>query len=84
MISERGPDGDNVVVAFVALRKGRASDDVLREEILSHAARSLPRYKRPGAVHFASHLPRTPTGKVQRFKLKAMFRQPDESLPLAG
>jgi benzoate-CoA ligase family protein len=84
VISEPGPGGDNIVVAFVALRKGHIPGDALREDILSCAAQSLSRYKRPSTVRFASHLPRTPTGKVQRFKLRAMFKQPDESLPLAG
>ena len=32
------------------------------------AAKTLPRYKRPQRVHFMRELPRTPTGKVQRFK----------------
>jgi acyl-coenzyme A synthetase/AMP-(fatty) acid ligase len=84
VISEPGPGGDNIVVAFVALRTGHVPGDALCEDFLSCAAESPPRYKRPSTVRFASHLPRTPTGKVQRFKLKAMFKQPDESLPLAG
>ena len=84
VISEPGPDGDNVVVAFAALRDGHQPDPALREAILSCAARSLLRYKRPRLLHFVSRLPRTPTGKVQRFKLRALLKYPDDALPLTG
>ena len=84
VISEPGPDGDNVVVAFAALRDGYQPDAALREAILSCAARSLLRYKRPRLLHFVSRLPRTSTGKVQRFKLRALLKYPDDALPLAG
>jgi acyl-coenzyme A synthetase/AMP-(fatty) acid ligase len=38
-----------------------------------HAAEAeakLPRYKRPEQIYFGEELPRTVTGKVQRFKLR--------------
>jgi len=41
-------------------------------EIKDEAAKVLPRYKRPQRIHFMQELPRTPTGKVQRFKLRQM------------
>ena len=42
------------------------------EQIKEEAAKVLPRYKRPQRIHFTGELPRTPTGKVQRFKLRQM------------
>lgn len=39
---------------------------------LEHAAQQLPRYKRPQRIHFMDALPRTATGKVQRFKLRQL------------
>jgi len=44
-------------------------------EIKDEAAKVLPRYKRPQRIHFMKELPRTPTGKVQRFKLRALSSQ---------
>jgi len=44
----------------------------LSKEIMDHAAKSLPRFKRPQRIHFMDALPRTATGKVQRFKLRQM------------
>jgi 2-aminobenzoate-CoA ligase len=39
---------------------------------MEQAAKTLPRFKRPQRVHFMEALPRTATGKVQRFKLRAL------------
>jgi acyl-CoA synthetase (AMP-forming)/AMP-acid ligase II len=41
---------------------------------MAKAAESLPRFKRPQRVRFMDQLPRTPTGKVQRFKLRERSR----------
>jgi len=71
VVAQRDATGANVVAAFVALRPGHASGDPLAEAIKEHAAKSLPRYKRPQRIHFMEQLPRTATGKVQRFKLRA-------------
>jgi acyl-coenzyme A synthetase/AMP-(fatty) acid ligase len=54
----------------VLLRPGHSAGDVLAEQIKEAAAKTLPRYKRPQRIHFMGELPRTPTGKVQRFKLR--------------
>jgi acyl-CoA synthetase (AMP-forming)/AMP-acid ligase II len=42
------------------------------EQIKEEAAKVLPRYKRPQRIHVMGELPRTPTGKVQRFKLRQL------------
>ena len=39
---------------------------------MEHAAKNLPRFKRPQRIHFMDSLPRTATGKVQRFKLRQL------------
>jgi acyl-coenzyme A synthetase/AMP-(fatty) acid ligase len=58
-------DGTTVAVAFVALGEGASAEGV-RE----HARSVLPSYKRPADVRVVDALPRTATGKVQRFKLR--------------
>ena len=51
---------------------GSKPGDALANEIKEHAAKSLPRFKRPQRIHFMDALPRTATGKVQRFKLRQL------------
>ncbi len=66
-------DGDRLVkpMAFVVLRDGVAGTPDLGAELQRFVRETLPEYKRPRWVEFLPELPRTPTGKVQRFKLRA-------------
>jgi benzoate-CoA ligase family protein len=57
--------------AFVVLRAGRAAADELARELIEHCRAGLAEYKRPRRIEFVSELPRTATGKVQRFRLRA-------------
>ena len=72
VIAEADATGGTIAAAYVLLRPGNAAGDALAAEIIAKAAENLPRYKRPQRIHFMSELPRTPTGKVQRFKLRQM------------
>ena len=67
--------GATIAAAYVCLRPGHAAGDALAGEIKEHAAKTLPRFKRPQRIHFMDQLPRTATGKVQRFKLRQMSAQ---------
>jgi acyl-coenzyme A synthetase/AMP-(fatty) acid ligase len=40
------------------------------DRLKTEAGAKLPRYKRPERIYFLEELPRTVTGKVQRFKLR--------------
>jgi benzoate-CoA ligase len=42
----------------------------LARELLEFVLRRLPVFKRPHRVEFFSELPKTATGKIQRFKLR--------------
>jgi len=72
VIAESDSTGATIPAAYVLLRPGNAASDSLVEQIKEEAAKVLPRYKRPQRIHFTGELPRTPTGKVQRFKLRQM------------
>jgi len=72
VIAERDANGGTIAAAYVLLRPGHAAAEALAEEIKEEAAKTLPRYKRPQRIHFMEQLPRTPTGKVQRFKLRQL------------
>lgn len=63
-------DGTFEVTAFVALRNGTKPQDQIIAELLALSSFSLPRYKRPRQIRIVAELPRNPTGKVQRFKLR--------------
>ncbi|HYH83685.1 MAG TPA: AMP-binding protein, partial [Longimicrobium sp.] len=63
---ERG----NVVKAFVVLREGFTPGDEMAKTLQDHAKQSIAPYKYPRRVEFVDALPRTQTGKLQRFRLR--------------
>jgi 2-aminobenzoate-CoA ligase len=65
---ERG----QIVKAFVVLREGHAPDDAMVRELQDFAKRTVAPYKYPRAIEFREQLPRTETGKLQRFKLRSV------------
>ena len=60
--------------AYVVIRQGERGD-ALKEEIREFAGSRLPHYKVPTQIEFLDEMPRTSTGKVQRYKLRAEGRQ---------
>jgi benzoate-CoA ligase len=67
-------DADRLVKpkAFVVLRPAQASSDALAGEIQEHVKHQLAPYKYPRWVEFVAELPKTATGKIQRYKLRAL------------
>jgi 2-aminobenzoate-CoA ligase len=63
---ERG----QVVAAFIVLRAGIAGDSALVRVLQDHVKATIAPYKYPRQVQFVSALPKTDTGKLQRFRLK--------------
>jgi fatty-acyl-CoA synthase len=53
--------------AFVALKPGR---EAAGDELIEHVRSRLAAYKAPDAVEFVDELPKTSTGKVQKFELR--------------
>ncbi len=66
------PDEEGLVKpeAWVVLREGAAPSTALAEDLVAHCRGHLAPYKYPRRVHFVPALPRTATGKVQRFRLR--------------
>lgn len=56
--------------AFVVLRDGCKSDDALTHELLELCKTGLAPYKYPRWLNFVAELPKTATGKIQRFLLR--------------
>jgi 2-aminobenzoate-CoA ligase len=63
---ERG----QVVSAFIVLREGHAGGDALVKELQEWTKARIAPYKYPRRVTFVDALPRTQTGKLQRFRLR--------------
>jgi 2-aminobenzoate-CoA ligase len=64
------PERGTVVKAFVVLKKDFAKDDAMKKTLQDHVKQAIAPYKYPRAIEFIDALPRTETGKVQRFKLR--------------
>jgi 2-aminobenzoate-CoA ligase len=60
----------HIVKAFVVLREGITADDVQAERLTEFVKNRIAPYKHPRAIEFVAELPRTSTGKVQRFVLR--------------
>src|SRR5262249_34700973 len=56
--------------AFCVLRAGAAAGDTLAGELSEFVRQRLAGYKVPRRIEFVAELPRTATGKVQRFRLR--------------
>jgi 4-hydroxybenzoate-CoA ligase len=65
-------DRDTLVkpAAFVVVRSGHAPTPGLADELLKHVRSQLADYKRPRWIEFLEELPKTATGKIQRYKLR--------------
>jgi benzoate-CoA ligase family protein len=63
--------GLTYAVAYVTLRADCEGSEELAEEIRSHVKARLVSHKVPREVRFCGELPKTVTGKIQRFKLRA-------------
>jgi len=59
-----------VIEAYVVLRDGAAPDADLEKQIQQWVKRGYAAHAYPRKVHFADALPKTPSGKIQRFVLK--------------
>jgi len=67
------PDAAGLVKpeAWVVLREGVPASAALADELMAHCKGHLAPYKFPRQVHFVAELPKTATGKIQRYRLRA-------------
>ena len=70
VVGRADEDGLTRPVAFVVPRAQRGATAELAAELRAHATARLAGYKSPRWIEFASELPKTATGKIQRFKLR--------------
>jgi len=67
-------DAEHLVkpMAFVVLKPGRDATSEIAEELRQHVKGRLAPYKYPRWIEFVRELPKTPTGKIQRFRLREL------------
>lgn len=61
-----------IILAYVVLRAGHAADAAQVKALQDHVKHTLAPYKYPREVRFVDSLPRTETGKLQRFALRKL------------
>ena len=63
--------------AFIILKEGKTGNAALVGELMEFCKSGLAPYKYPRWINFVAELPKTATGKIQRF----LLRQKDGSAP---
>lgn len=58
------------IKAFVVLKPGHTGDAAMVKALQDHVKQTIAPYKYPREIEFMTALPRTETGKLQRFKLR--------------
>ncbi|MDA0226333.1 MAG: 2-aminobenzoate-CoA ligase, partial [Proteobacteria bacterium] len=71
VIGAPDPERGTVVKAIVVLRPGHARDADMVKALQDYVKKTIAPYKYPRIVEFVDALPRTETGKLQRFKLRS-------------
>jgi len=68
-------DGFTKIRAFVITKGAVTADDSLVAELQEHCKNRLQRYQFPHLIDFVPELPKTATGKIQRYKLREPVRE---------
>jgi len=74
VVEDFDSDGLPCACAFVVRHEVKSDSAQFEKSLRALAAESLPRFKQPRRYIFASELPYTATGKIQRFKLRQELR----------
>ena len=78
VIGARDDERGQIVKAFVVLKPEFPGDEALKKTLQDFVKRAIAPYKYPRAIEFVRSLPRTETGKLQRFRLRQMDEERDE------
>jgi acetyl-CoA synthetase len=75
VIGKPDPQRTEIVKAFVVLRAGQGGSAALAKELQEHVKVRLSAHSYPREIEFVDELPKTPSGKIQRFLLRAQERE---------
>ena len=70
VVGEKDAVGLLKPTAYIVLKDSARASDELKSELTSFVKSSLAKYKFPRRISFVASLPKTATGKIQRFKLR--------------
>ena len=70
VVAKEDSDGLLRPKAYVTLKDGAKGDEPLRETLKEHVKQQIGMWKYPRWIDFVESLPKTATGKIQRFKLR--------------
>ena len=70
VVGKNDQDGLVKPKGFIVLNKNFAGSDELASELINFVKTNLAEYKYPRWIEFLNELPKTATGKIQRFKLR--------------
>jgi benzoate-CoA ligase len=70
VVGKVGDDGLTKTLAYVVLKSGHDGDAALSQVLQAFVKDQLAPYKYPREIRFLAELPKTATGKIQRFKLR--------------
>ena len=70
VVANKDKDGLPKPVAWIVLKSGFTGNVEMASTLKEYVVSRLPKYKRPRCVEFVPELPKTATGKIQRFKLR--------------
>ncbi|WP_342245126.1 acyl-CoA synthetase [Pseudomonas sp. OTU5201] len=70
VIGKPDPERTELVKAFVVLHAGHAADAALAEALQQYVRKRLSAHSYPREIEFVAELPKTPSGKIQRFLLR--------------
>jgi 2-aminobenzoate-CoA ligase len=71
VIGAPDPARGTIVKAVVVLKPGHVGDPAMAEALQNHVKNTIAPYKYPRRIEFVDALPRTETGKLQRFRLRS-------------
>jgi len=72
VVGQPDEDRGQIVKAYVVLRPGYAAEPALTKVLQEYVKDTIAPYKYPRAIDYVAALPRTQTGKLQRFELRRM------------
>jgi acyl-coenzyme A synthetase/AMP-(fatty) acid ligase len=76
------PDDDALIKpkAFVVLKSPDKADEALAQALKDHCRQKLAVFKYPRWLEFRRELPKTATGKIQRFMLRAEYSSDHQAM----
>jgi 2-aminobenzoate-CoA ligase len=79
VVSAPDEERGQIVAAYVVLKPGHRGDAAMSKALDDHVKAEIAPYKHPRAIHFVEALPRTQTGKLQRFMLRQWAQSPGQA-----